>query len=114
MELSDSITQAQDWTRRLCAALEADDTAGALDLMAGRAAAMAALENAHRAADDGTVEACRARLIALQQEDAELQKLAADALSKVDQACREDLGAAPAGSSAYRGEPALACLDRRA
>lgn len=95
-------------------ALEAGETGKALSLMSERAQAMTFLEDAHRAADSADVEACRQLLVNMQQEDRELQELAADSLQEVDQACRSDLGGAPTGQSSYRDEPALACLDRRA
>jgi len=114
MNLSESIIQARDWTRKMREALEVDDTARALDLLPGRAAAMSVFENTHRAAGDAALEACRRALLSLQQEDASLQELGLRALRDTDEACRANLGAAPAGTTAYRDEPTLACVDRRA
>jgi hypothetical protein len=114
LNLADTITRARDWTRRLHEALAAGETDAAMGLLPDRAAAMAALEDAHRSCDEATLLACRTQLQALRDDDRLLQELAARTLQVADQACRADLGGAPNGSTVYREEPTLACVDRRA
>ena len=114
MTLAQTIAEARVRTRNLREALLAGDLVAAGDLLAERAAAMAAFKEAHEAAGASITTACRPDMVALQLEDRALQELAAEALARADQDCRHDLGANPAGQSAYRDEPALACVDRRA
>lgn len=114
MLLQDTIDAALALTGEMHASLEEGRPEAWDDLLARRAAAMVAFEDAHRAADEKARLACRAGLEALSAADCRLQECAREALASADEAFRERLGAAPAPASAYDAEPVLGAIDRQA
>ncbi len=111
MNLRDATETAIALTRELHEALTGSDLALCEALLVRRADAMVVFEDRHRAARDDQRADCRNLIIELQERDTRLQEKAAEVFALAAHDFQGQLGAQPAGPSAYSS---LACLDRRA
>ena len=114
MELLLTMDVAQDLTRRLQEALEAQAMDTCRDLLELRYQAMVDFEYAHRAASDEERNNCREKMLELQKADGLLLGQSEDILTRVASEFREQLGLPANGKHPASGDPLQACLDRKA